>query len=153
MGDYEVSRYGWVRNARSGVVLNPGTDRGGYLCVILTVDGVRKAYKVHRLVAAVFLGPCPEGYDVNHKNGIKSDNRPRNLEYVTRSENLRHAFALGLKTHKGENHPKSKYTSEQAKEVKSYLWQGCKHRDIAACMQVPMHFVADVSAGRNWPHI
>lgn len=150
MGDYEVSRYGWVRNARSGVVLTPGTNRGGYLFVNLTVDGVRFVRKVHGLVMEAFCTEERAGRDVNHKDGVKSHNHIDNLEYLSRGDNLRHAFALGLKTHKGEANPKSKYTQQQVDEVRSYLWQGCKHRDIATHMKVPMHLVADVSARRNW---
>ena len=46
-------------------------------------------YKVHDLIARAFLGNRPKGYDVDHINGNRSDNRPSNLRYVTRSQNLR----------------------------------------------------------------
>jgi hypothetical protein len=44
-----------------------------------------------------FVGPCPVGFEVNHKNGIKTKNRLWNLEYLTKSENAKHALRLGLK--------------------------------------------------------
>jgi len=46
-------------------------------------------FKVHDLIAGAFLGKKPENYDVDHINGNRADNRPSNLRYVTRSENLR----------------------------------------------------------------
>lgn len=149
-GEYEVSSLGLVRNRRTGLVLRLSEDRGGYLLVSLTINGKLQRRRVHRLVMAAFSGEVCGGRDVNHKDGDKRNNCFDNLEYMSRSDNLRHAFALGLKTHRGENHPKSKYTQQQVDEVRSYLWQGCKHRDVSAVMRVPMHFVADVSAQRNW---
>ena len=47
-------------------------------------------YRIHDLIARAFLGNKPRGYDVDHINGDKTDNRPSNLRYVTRSENLRY---------------------------------------------------------------
>jgi hypothetical protein len=52
---------------------------------------------VHRIVAAAFIGPCPDGLEINHKNGIKLDNRAENLEYTTRSANMKHAYDSGLR--------------------------------------------------------
>lgn len=54
-----------------------------------------KTVPVHRLVATAFLGP-PDGRIVNHKNGVKSDNRVSNLEWCTHSENVKHAYDIGL---------------------------------------------------------
>jgi hypothetical protein len=80
---YEVSDQGDLRNSR-GWILKPATVRG-YKLIVLT----KKHFYIHRLVAAAFLGPCPEGKEVDHKNNIRSDNRLENLQYLTHSENLR----------------------------------------------------------------
>lgn len=73
-------------------------DKSGYLSISLR--NVRLL--IHRLVALVHI-PKPEGWDetwdVNHKNGVKTDNRVENLEWCTRSENIRHADRTGLRTH------------------------------------------------------
>lgn len=75
----------------SGKILKPGDCRG-YLIVNLNPDGT---IAVHRLVALTFLTNRRE--TVNHKNGIKTDNRLCNLEWVTRTENQLHAVRTGLR--------------------------------------------------------
>ena len=68
----------------------------GYLIVHLHCDNVRHAKLVHRLVAAHFVTGLREGLDVNHINGNKQDNRAENLEWVTRTDNHKHAVKLRL---------------------------------------------------------
>ena len=88
-----ISRCGHVRFLlRSHGHVTAGTKNGaGYLHV--RRNG--RAFAVHRLVAATFLGqPASADLDVNHKDGDRCNNRLENLEYVTRSENVRHYYAL-----------------------------------------------------------
>jgi hypothetical protein len=82
--NYEVSDQGEVRNSR-GWILKPGIKHRGYHEISLA----GKQVSVHRLVAAAFIGPCPEGKEVDHKNNIRTDNRLENLQYLTGSENAR----------------------------------------------------------------
>lgn len=100
-GAYEVSDEGQVRRllackgAVAGKILRPQRHSGGYLMVSLCVDGSPRGVCIHRLVALAFIGRCPDGQNVNHKNGNKKDNRLRNLEYVTYSGNTTHALRRG----------------------------------------------------------
>lgn len=73
----------------------------GYLGVVLCKNGKTKLIAVHRLVAMHFI-PNPENKpQVNHKNGVKNDNAAENLEWVTQSENMKHAVKTGLLAGKG----------------------------------------------------
>ena len=87
---YEVSNLGRVRNAHTGQILKPRKDQKGYMIIDLCWQGNAKTYKVHRLVALAFCEGYSKDLEVNHRNGIKSDNYAGNLEWVTRSENQQH---------------------------------------------------------------
>ena len=94
---YEVSNFGRVRNEK-GNILKPFATHGGYFMVALNENGVKTNFRLHRLVAQMFV-PNPDcKAEVNHKNGIKSDNNATNLEWCSRSENMRHAYLNGFQT-------------------------------------------------------
>ncbi len=105
--NYEVSNYGEVRNKITTNILKTSV-MGGYLALSLHISNKKVILKIHRLVAICFL-VCPdETYIVNHKDGNKTNNRVENLEWVSRSENAKHAFRLGL--NKGKKIKVTKYT-------------------------------------------
>lgn len=95
-GLYEVSNMGNIRNIKTKRIFNKNIDCHGYCIVTLRKGNKQKLFKVHRLVAQTFI-PNPENKpQVNHKNGIKTDNRVDNLEWTTCKENVQHAVNNGL---------------------------------------------------------
>lgn len=94
--DYEASSTGKVRFSITKRELSQCNSATGYMQTRFTRDGKAKSCLVHRVVAEAFLGPCPEGKEVNHKDGDRKNNKIDNLEYLTRSENMLHAVKLGL---------------------------------------------------------
>ena len=95
-GLYAITSCGKVWSYRSQKFLKPADNGHGYLSLVLTKDGIKKHYRVHRLVAEAYLGE-PEGRDVNHKDSCRSNNNVNNLEYVSRQENCRLANICGNK--------------------------------------------------------
>lgn len=117
--DYEIGSLGTLRSLKSGKIkiLNPTIDNHGYFRIGLMIDGERKFYRIHRLVAEAFI-PNPFNLpEVNHINGVKTDNRVENLEWCTQRENVQHAFRTGLAA-QGEKHYEAKLTNEQARYVR-----------------------------------
>lgn len=90
--NYEVSTMGQVRNIKTGKKLNPYDDGKGYLRV--KIDG--KCERLHILVAVAFIPNPDDKPVVNHKRGKKHDCRASQLEWVTQSENIQHAWDNGL---------------------------------------------------------
>lgn len=104
-GRYYVSNFGRVKNMEPRGYIEPCimkqyNDRNGYKRVSITIQGKSREALVHRLVAGMFI-PNPMLYkEINHKDGNKANNHVDNLEWCTRSYNMKHAFAMGLKTNK-----------------------------------------------------
>lgn len=110
-GYYEVSTHGRVRSVdrktnaaiknntqttKKGKMLKLSLKRNGYLAFDASKENECKTKTVHRVIAETFIANTENKAVVNHKNGIKTDNRVSNLEWVTNSENTQHAYELGL---------------------------------------------------------
>jgi hypothetical protein len=96
---YSVTEDGRVWSELKQIFLKEVDNGNGYKKVMLCDKLTKKAYLIHRIVALTYLDNIDKKPCVNHKNGIKSDNRVENLEWCTYSENNKHAFRTGLKWH------------------------------------------------------
>jgi hypothetical protein len=124
---YEVSNLGQVRSYfnNSGIIvanykiLKQIVTEKNYRRVLLRKNKKKRIWFVHRVVMLAFVGKIPNKMEVNHINGIKSDNRLENLEYVTRSQNEIHKYRVLKKpTIKWEKSNFAKLTREQAFKIK-----------------------------------
>ena len=129
----------------------PQLSKQGYLYVDLYKNGKRKHFYVHRLVAEVFIKKdCNSKLVINHINGIKTDNRIENLEWVTSSENNIHAKIIGLNKNFGTTAGRSKLTEKQLAEIRVYLKKGnIFQNDIAKKYNISASTVSDIKHKRR----
>lgn len=166
-GQYEVSSLGNVRSiARTcrsrwgtkkpvaGRAMKASLQPTGYPALTLRKGGKGYRRAVHRLVALAFI-PNPDGKpQVNHKNGDKTDNRAENLEWVTGSENCRHALAEELyQMARGEQRASAKLTEDNVREIRALARSGMFHRDIAAQFGVGRKAITKVVNFQRWKHV
>jgi hypothetical protein len=152
--------YGGNSNRRREYLVKSYPDIHGYPKVHLAKDGTKPHLFVHRLVAAAFIGPRPEGQVVNHLNGDVADARPENLEYVTQSGNMQHARkVLGWKGSKppllaGERNNHAKLTAEQVVEIRRLAATGqYTHKEIGRMFGIQRSPVGNIVHRRIWKHV
>lgn len=119
---YLVSNTGRVRSfssAMKGALMSPSLNSKGYLHVTITNKKKPICRRVHHLVIETFVGPRCKGMEVNHIDGNKLNNNLDNLEYITHTENMRHAVKIGLiRVPKGEANWKSVLTQAKAEKIR-----------------------------------
>ena len=135
----------------------------GYLQLRMMIDGKRHHVGAHRIVHRTLLGTIPVGMVINHKNGIKDDNRPENLEVVTPSQNNIHCIRV-LKTGKaanqnGEQNHRHKLTLAEVADIRTYadyIQRDVKTRHgrtismLASKYGVAYQTIWDIIKGRAW---
>ena len=160
---YEVSNRGEIRNAKTKKLLRQFTNRWGYRCLVVRpVKNKSKNVRVHVLVAEAFLGPRLPTHIVHHKDGNKHNNTPENLEYVTYSENNRHALESGLRSpahmkavvKRGEESPWARITEDDAKRIIAMRREtGFGEKKIAKLTGFSVGTVSGIITNRTWKHL
>jgi hypothetical protein len=163
-GYYEVSNFGRIRSVERTIkykngrmirlkerILRLTLDRYGYAFFGAHMNGINKLMFVHRAVCLAFLGVIPDNCtEINHKNGIKSDNRFENLEYCDAKYNMHHAIALGLVNNKGENNHHAIHKQAQIDEAYNLLKVGVKNKEVEEITGVKYSTLCDLKAGKTW---
>ena len=161
--NYEICRDGRVRRvaagqgAVAGKFIKPRINTTGYPFVTLWADRKMRSFNIHRLLAEAFLPRSPERTQVNHRNGIKTDNRLENLEWATPSENIQHAVRLGLfkgapEVRRGEAAYHVKLSEEKVRRIRAMRAEGQVWRVIAEEMGMSIPGVWHV-VNSHWKHV
>lgn len=128
-----------INRLMKGRILRPGQFcKSGHVSVVLGHGAIGSP--VHQLVALTFIGPCPEGKEILHNNGIPYDNRVENLRYGTRRENILDVFYQGGKWRK--------LSLEDVEEIKFALYCGFRNVDLARQFGVSQSVICSIKHGR-----
>lgn len=97
-----------------------------------------------------YIGERPDGLQINHIDGNKQNNSVDNLEYVTQSENLKHAFRIGLRSLKRENHNRAKLDELAVICIKDCINKGVSNKSIASLFGVDASLISHIKRGTKW---
>ena len=157
----ELSDTGLARNKYTGRIYKYSEDRFGYYKLNITIDRVQIYNYAHRLICEAFHGPSE--LTVDHINGIRKDNRPDNLRWLSRYENTyiatkglkrsleqRKIMSLGTS---GEKSHHTTLTNQQVKEIKRKLMFDMPRKDIMKEYGVTASILSGIKSGKNWKYV
>lgn len=147
-----MNRPGWTFRRERSRLMRQRIDRFGYYRVaVVSDDGKQRGMLVHRLVAMAFCDGYSDGLVVNHKNGIKTDNRADNLEWVTLYENTRHSIEVLGKHLSGEQSPHAILTSEIAIQIADRINRLRESpKTVGADFGISSTHASQIAVGRVW---
>jgi len=156
-GQYQVSDCGRVMSTHGKVprILKPGRHRQGYLLVVLQYERFRKTYQVHRLVMETFNPDHKDGEEVNHIDGIKSNNCVSNLEWVSPSENVCHSFASGKRRIRLGEKIHNSILSDEDVDTICYMISNRVSRDdiLSSFDNLSFRLYYSIRSRQNWKHV
>lgn len=137
-----------------GQIMRGARNTSGYVQYRFNLAGKTMGASGHIVIWEHVHGPVPTGMQVNHKNGVKDDNRIENLELLTPVENLRHAHRTGLMPYRrGPDAPGATLTADQVRYIREQRTLGRTNTDVARELGVPQCTVSHVGLGRIYASV
>lgn len=125
-----------------------------YYSLRLIADcGNKRHMTVHRLIALTFIQNPDNLAEVNHKDGDKTNNKASNLEWMTKSQNIRHAYENGLNCVKGVLNGRATLTEEAVIDIYSSLLEGSSANSLMEKYNVSRGIISDIKRKNSWCHL
>lgn len=168
---YKISSDGRIVNRHTGLELKTYSDKDGYIQISLPLEtngnGTKmKRFAIHRLVAYNFVEGYDKGLTVNHMDGNKVNNRAKNLEWVSLSENVSHAYRVGLNSckpppeSKGESNGRCKITIDIVETICKKILSGESNKkifsDLSGLYPIEVsriQIVENIRKKQNWTEV
>lgn len=160
--NYEISNYGRLKGLEVTTKFGIGFktyperictfwyDKKGYQYFTFLVNGKTKHKLIHRLVSIAFIDNPLNKPQVNHINGIKSDNRVENLEWNTSKENIKHAINTGLTKTSGVNNYRSKLTEEDVLNIRN---SNLKQKELQEIYNVAQGVISRIKLNKTYKNV
>jgi len=159
---YSVSNLGRIKRdagsprCTTDRIIKPLLSSYKYLVFSPSKKGVKQIpVCIHRVVLEAFVGFAPSSkHQGNHINGIKTDNRLENLEWVTRSQNIKHAYDNGLhKRYVGSKASSAKLNENQVFQILEKIAAREYRKTIAKEFNISTKMIDEIVAGNHWSHV
>lgn len=158
---YFVSSHGRVSGLKN-TILKSTPNIKGYPTVIVYASKVRIHRTIHRIVCEAFIGDRPNGKEINHKDGVKTNNFIENLEYIDSVEHRKHTASLGRRP-KGKDHWKAKLSESDVLKIRTLGWnrerKGIELKNRISTYKIAKEFkispthVHEILTRKSWKHI
>lgn len=164
-GRYQVSNLGRIKSLgrkASGALpidtirkISLPVQKFRYCSLSMSKDGIVKNHQLHTVVALHFCEKLTGKTEVNRKDGVKTNNKASNLEWVTSSENTLHGLSLGImNTARGSQKPKcAKLNETKVEKIKKQLKDGVSRASIAREHGVNKVTIYAIKRGQTWKHV
>jgi hypothetical protein len=172
-GMYEISSFGRIKSLEKDVIINGGgirkqptiimkqqMDRKGYCYITLPIlkknnsKDRSKKYKIHRLVGFSFIKRKKGQNEINHRFGVKHDNRYHQLEWSTHQENVIDSYSKGMKIGvRGERSHYAKLKEDDILMIRKLKNEGVSVKEIASRYATSVSYIYDICKRKTWKHI
>jgi hypothetical protein len=160
---YQVSNLGNIKSfkkcsklrSKSEIMLKTNTIHpSGYFFVTLIKDKIRKSFSIHRLVANAFIDNINNYPQINHIDGIKSNNCDSNLEWCDNMYNAHHAIKMGLINYRmGENHGMSKLKEKDVIKIREMYSLGVNKNEISKIFNITPKYAYTIYKRKTWKYL